>query len=106
MINDYATITLVDARGRTVCRFIKEKPDTGWCVEDFEPSRKARRHKTHPRDLKPHMLKRLPDGRQRLDLPGPPLFWEKLPPALDWLAARGATPITVDLLRAAAAYIK
>jgi len=96
---DYAVITLTDHRGRTVCKFIKEKPDTGWIVSDFQGSRKAMRHTPTERDIPPHRLVRLPDGRRVLELPGLTLRWEKVPPILDRLTDHAITRITVPQLR-------
>jgi hypothetical protein len=106
--SDYAIITVTDRRGRTICKIIKEKPDSNWIISDFQTSRKAQRHKPYPRDLKPHLLKKLPDGRWRLDMAGPPLFWEQVKAAADGFVAAGytRTKLTVDELHTATAYIK
>jgi len=94
---DLASITLTDHRGRTLLRFHKEK--RGWCVSDFVP-RRTPAHKARPRDFPSDRLKRLPDGRCRLDVPGPLLPWDDATRAvLDRLAVSGITQLTVDELR-------
>jgi hypothetical protein len=123
MYTDFATITITDARGRTLFQVVKEKPDSGWVICDFKTSPKHQARYTeaanealatgaepnsidwptvgkghHP----PDRFKRLPDGRRRLDVPGPPLPWDPLPPILDRLIAEFGTVLrlTVDELRA------
>lgn len=108
---DHAAITLTDHRNRTVCRFIKEKPDSGWSVADKPVSRKrlalnvqlVREGEELPPvgkgDLAPAHLKRLPDGRHSFTAPGLTLRWEKLAPILDRLAAHDIRRLTVAQLR-------
>ena len=94
---DLASITLTDHRGHTLLRFHKEK--RGWCVSDFVP-RHNKAQKARPRDFPPDRLKRLPDGRSRLDVPGPLLPWDDtIRAVLDRLAVSGITQLTVDELR-------
>jgi hypothetical protein len=109
---DFAVITLTDARDRTVCKFIKEKPDSGWSVEDKPMDGKhiqrigelAKRGETLPptreSDLAPEHLTRQPNGQQHLKVPGLTRRWETLPPVLDRLAANDIRRLTVDQLRA------
>jgi hypothetical protein len=111
---DYAAcIVLTDDRDRTLLKFIKEKPDSDWCVSGLRRRRnsvprRTRALKWRQRDLPPHRVKRLPDGRERLDVPGPLLPWdERTRTALDRLHASGKIMrLTVGQLRAATAYIK
>ena len=97
----YAVITVTDDRGRTKLKLTKEKPDSGWCICDFVTSREHlnryfeafRTGQPSPGvrhgHQAPHLLKRLPDGRLRLDLPGPVLFWERVVVAADGMVAAG-----------------
>lgn len=73
---DHATITLTDAAGRTLATFIKEKADSEWAVASKPHSQKSLEHKAHQRDLMPDTVISLPDGRQRLNVPGPLLPWD------------------------------
>ncbi len=109
MIGDFATITLTDHRGRTLCKLIKENPDSNWLVGDKPTSKSFQRMmqkrerglKTRKRDLTTNHLVRLPDGRHRLNVPGPLIPWEKLPPILDRLHAEyGDMRLTVNELHA------
>ncbi|ULN47970.1 hypothetical protein MI170_00835 [Mycolicibacterium goodii] len=110
-----AQVTVTDARGRTLTKLVKHS--SGWVVEDRPDAGSARfsdqpdlasaglsEHLLRPFDANlasPRKgLKRLPDGRERLDVPGPPVPWEKLPPVLDRLAEHGLTRLTADELRA------
>jgi hypothetical protein len=120
----YAIITVTDQRGRTKLKLIKEKikekPDSGWTICDFVTSRKhlirfIEAHRTgqpspasHPGHLAPDLLKRLPDGRLRLDLLGPPLFWEHVRAVADGMVAAGylRAKMTVDELYVATTYIE
>jgi hypothetical protein len=76
-------IKLVDHRGRTLCKFIKE-PGLPWFVQDWPPYR---------------CLVRLADGRLILQVPGLTLRFEKVTPRLDQLAETSRTRITVRELR-------
>jgi hypothetical protein len=98
--HDYACITLVDHRGRTLLDFVKEKPDRDWCIRDFIPQHNEAL-KAGKRDYAPWRLKRLPDGRERIDVPGPLLQWdERTRGALDRLWASGIVrQLTVEELR-------
>lgn len=110
-----AQVTVTDARGRTLTKLVKHS--SGWVVEDSPDTGSARlsdqpdfasagfdEHLLRPFDAdlaSPRKrLKRLPDGRERLDVPGPPVPWQKLPPVLDRLAEHGLTRLTADELRA------
>jgi hypothetical protein len=108
---DYATITLIDHRGHTVCQLVKEKVDSGWIVSDKPESKKKLprfvdgrfvhedKYKIRPRDRTVNHLVRLPDGRHRLNVPGPLIPWEPLPALLDKLFAQfGNMRITVEEL--------
>ncbi len=101
---DYATITLTDADGRTLLKFVKEKPGYEWAVAGKPMSQKQIEHTEAIRKghLTPDRVKRLPDGRERLDVPGPLLPWDATTRAtLDRLHARfGDMQITVDDLHA------
>jgi hypothetical protein len=77
-------IKLVDHRGRTLCKFIKE-PGSPWFVQDWPPYRMG--------------LVRLADGRLILQVPGLTLRWENVTPRLDQLAETSTTRITVRELR-------
>jgi hypothetical protein len=113
LYGDHATITLTDDRGRTVCKFVKEKPDSNWCVSDGPGRRKhkhierltelARQGKEFPPMRRGHLtpahLTRLPDGRCYLEVPDLYLRWEKVTPVLDRLAEHNHWRITIAALR-------
>lgn len=103
---DHAVITITDARGRTLLDLVKATPNSEWFARGKPDDIATQRFYDHPLvpyDTDPtrprEWLKTLPDGRQRLDVPGPPVAWEKLPPILDRLAEHGFTRISVDELR-------
>jgi hypothetical protein len=98
LYGDHATITLTDDRGRTVCTFSREKPDSNWCVDDFIPLHN-KALKARQRDFAPRRLVRSPDGRPVLEVPGLTLRWENVAPILDQLAAHAVTKISVSQLR-------
>lgn len=104
---DYATIAIVDREGETLFKLVKSTPRGEWFVMGRPPSMRSQRFLDHPfvpydSDLAQprRRLITLADGRQRLDVPGPPIPWEKLPPVLDRLAELGFTVLTGDELRA------
>jgi hypothetical protein len=110
---DFAHITLTDASGDKVwCKFVKEKADSEWSVagkpssrkrlqRDVELLRPGQNLPTRAGHSPAYRLKDLADGRQRIDVPGPPLPWEELPPVLDRLHAEfGNMRLTDDQLRA------
>ena len=82
MFNDFATITLTDHRGHTEFQFVKEKADSLWSVASDPASLKSLQYMRYARDLPPDPIVRLPDGRERLNVPGPPLPWD----AATWAA--------------------
>jgi hypothetical protein len=100
------TITLTDARNRTICKFVKERPDSEWFVSDrlygvqpySLPAHLA--PSTRTGDLPSAHLLRLPEGRDVLEVPGLTLRWEKLPAILDRLAEHDIRRLTVAQLRA------
>jgi hypothetical protein len=102
VITDFATITLTDANGDILCTFIKEKSDSDWGVAGKPMSKKQldRDDPMRQGHLTRFRLLHLPDGRDRLDVPGPLLPWDaNTRAALDRLhAVFGDMKITVDQL--------
>jgi hypothetical protein len=101
-------IKLVDHRGRTVLSFVKRAYCDGgvWTSDDWDVTVKPRSRKmlmhsrTQPTQTGDRYLKKLPDGRLELELPGLTLRWEKVTPVLDKLVEHGVTtPLTIDQLR-------
>jgi hypothetical protein len=97
----HATITLTDKRGRTVCRFVKDRPDTGWLVSNKPIVHRGPelKFKVRPGDMPPHRLVPAPDGSLNLEIPGLTVGWEKVIPVLDRLAEHGRKKLTVAQLR-------
>jgi hypothetical protein len=118
--SDYAIITVTDYRGRTLCKLIKEKPDSHWVAAGKPGSRKhlnrlieaAQAGTPMPVHRKGHLapncLKQVSNGRWQLDVAGPELFWDKVIAVVDGFVAAGFTrrKFTVDQLYTATTYIK
>jgi hypothetical protein len=97
---DFATITLTDDWGHTRFKFVKEKADSQWSVASDPSSLKSLQYMRYARDFPPDPIVRLPDGRERLNVPGRPLPWDAATwSVLDRLHASGYVKLTDRELR-------
>ena len=99
-------ITLIDDRGRTVCKFVKD-PDSDWYVEDPPPYRNVNQKQAPPdlgrQNFAESLTLRRDGVSHQLRVPGLRLNWARVTPILDVLAANGISDITIAQLRAQAA---
>lgn len=106
-------VTVVDERGRTVCKFSKRtylddqmrrERTESWAAQAKQTSEKAFRREGPLSPRSPGRLEQLPtntfDGQKYLELPGLTLKWEKIVPFLDRIA------LSLGLIDASGAVLK